>query len=341
MAHRLMTEVCCSQVQEHNHVSKSSSIDKEEASFVQPSQCKSYSKESLFEVDLNNNNDFKQSIYASNCLALRYKYQDLASKEDINEMRKLLIEEREKQLGEIDNEEIEFYRADFNRMLIDDWLVTRFLLRGHKALNRANQDNQCLREPSKRAVCLQTIKLIKNCAKFRFEYKINGRTSIEEFPRDWVDVNGLFYYRPDRAGNPTIYLRVALHRPKLIETPEARHLFKRYMMYTLECCDRQLLNQPGKAICCIFDMSNVALDNIDLELTTWMIKSFKDCSPKLLCYIVIYNPPWFFTATFRLICNTLLSNSKRQCVKFARGNEIMAYVSEQNLPPYLRLILKN
>ena len=285
--------------------------------------------------------------------AISFKYKTNADADDIEKLRKLLTSLRTNQSEAIDPEEHKFYEADYKRMLTDDWLVTRFLLRGKKAFDRAKlfgdlgeigiseQEQERLArlsdgELDKQAILKHTLDLVQICAKFRFDYRINSQTSLDEFPQEWLRVDGLFNYKPDTLGNPTIYLRVALHKPKLLETPEARHLFKRYMLYTLERCDQHLANKPGKAICCIFDMTNVAFENIDLELTSWMIKSFKSSSPKLLGYVIIYNPPWFFAATFKVICNTLLSNSKRQSVKFASGNQILDYVDRANLPPYLK-----
>lgn len=327
-------------------------------------------------IDYNNNDNNNQLKNRITCTpeahpmqnhlkaAVRFKYQFNASQEDLNEMRKLLIKERQKiehlRINE-PHEQLEpeiyalfdFISGDFERMLVDDWLVTRFLLRGKKAAERAvpevlhhhhlsdtdsssNSSDDEDQTVGNRAIHLATLELIRVCAKFRYDYRISEQTSEHEFPLAWLKVNGLFQHLPDRAGNPTVYLRVALHRPKLIESTEARHQFKRYMLYTLEQADQQLFEQPGKALCCIFDMTNVAFENIDLELTSWMIKSFKSCSPKLLCYVLVYNPPWFFATTFKLICNTLLSTSKRLSVKFAQGNEILDYIASDNLPHYIK-----
>uniref|UniRef100_A0A6G1SLH2 Motile sperm domain-containing protein 2 n=1 Tax=Aceria tosichella TaxID=561515 RepID=A0A6G1SLH2_9ACAR len=312
----------------------------------------------------NNNNDHSPVLLECHrsrrhhqTAAISFKYKSNANQDDINDLRRMLTNLRAEQLNEIDPDEHEFYDADYKRMMVDDWLVTRFLLRGKKAFEREatecgaadryrilqlvdDSTETSSGELYKQAILKHTIELVKICAKFRFDYRINSRTRLDEFPLDWVKTEGLFSYKPDVVGNPTIYLRVALHRPKLLETPEARHLFKRYMLYTLERCDQDLSNKPGKAICCVFDMTNVAFENIDLELTTWMIKSFKSSSPKLICYVIIYNPPWFFAATFKIICKTLLSNSKRQSVKFASGNQILDYIDCANLPPYLQSTLQ-
>lgn len=259
-------------------------------------------------------------------LAPKFKYETNYPVKDIEEIRNLLTIERANQ----SDEEYQFWTPDYERMMIDDWLVTRFLLRGLKASNKQGKGDD------KVAVYQQTMNLIRSCAKFRREYKVNGLTKESEFPVEWLKTNGLFNYKQDLSGNPTIYLRIKLHKPKLIEKDELKNNFKRLLLFTLEKCDQDLLNNPGKGVCCIFDMSDATFENVDLEMMSWMIRSFKNCSPKLLCYVIVYNLPWFFSATFKFISSTLMSNSNKQCLKFVYGDEILNYIDRNNLPDYMR-----
>lgn len=259
-------------------------------------------------------------------LAPKFKHQTIASSQDICEIRKLLTIER----SSMNEEEHKFWSSDYERMMQDDWLVTRFILRGQKASLKLGISS------SQSSIYIQTMNLIRMCAKFRHEYQINANTRECEFPIEWTKRNGIFNYKPDLAGNPVIYLRIRLHKPKLIETKELRYQFKRILLYYLEKCDQDLTNNLGKGICCIFDMSNATFENVDLEMLSWMIKSFKSCSPKLICYVIVYNLPWFFSATLKLIAKTLMSNSNKQCLKFVYGDEILNFISPNNLPTYVR-----
>lgn len=260
-------------------------------------------------------------------LAPKFKYETNYPVKDIEEIRKLLTIERANQPAE----EYQFWTPDYERMMKDDWLVTRFLLRGLKASQKQGKGSN-----DKVAIYKQTMNLIKSCANFRRDYKVNGLTKESEFPAEWLKTNGLFSFKQDLSGNPTMYLRIKLHKPKLIETKELKNDFKRLLLFTLEKCDQDLFNNPGKGICCIFDMSDATFENVDLDMMSWMIRSFKSCSPKLICYVVVYNLPWFFSATFKLISNTLMSNSNKQCLKFVYGNEILNYIDRDNLPEYMR-----
>lgn len=279
-----------------------------------------------FDSTLLNGNKGGQS--RPSCRAIRSKHYKNYPEEDIQQVRQLLRLERSSQ----PEDESNFWAQDFERMLNDDWLVTRFLIRAYKSTCLAHETDTKSREK----LYESTLNLIRSCAKFRYDYQVNPSTSPVEFPLEWVKVSGLFNLHSDLVGNPVIYLRIKLHKPKLIATKSLRHQFKRYLLYHLEKCDQELINAPGKLICCVFDMSEATLENVDLELISWMTKSFKICGPKLISYAIIYNLPWFFSATFKLISNTLLSNSNKQSLKFVYGREILEYISYDSLPEHIR-----
>lgn len=247
--------------------------------------------------------------------------------EDVAEIRKLLTSERISLAAE-HPDLVEFWGPDYDRMMQDDWLVSRFLLRGQKRATTNGDGSQ---------LYSNTMELIRECAKFRYEFRINGLTDSGEFPREWLSVDGIFNYKPDRAGNPTIYLRVKLHKVKLIETRELRYQFKRLLLYYLESCDRDLTNEPGRGICCVFDLSQATLENLDVELVSWMFRSFKSCGPKLLSYIIVYNIPWFLNATLKLLFGTIMARGNQQKIRFVYGSEILDYIHPNSLPSYMGL----
>lgn len=272
---------------------------------------------------------------APSILAPKFKYKTNFPAEELQEIRKMLSSERFRQT-EMD---FHFWTPDFERIMKDDWLVTRFLLRGSSFSKKSTSDAKSVDASSmaeeKADMYLHTLDLIRSCAKFRLNYLINAHTRETDFPVEWLKQNGLFTHKTDLAENPVIYMRIRLHKPKLIETDELRYQFKRYLLFTLEQGDQVLFNQPGNGICCFFDMSKATLENIDLELISWMMKSFKSYSPKLLCYVIVYNLPWFFSATFRLITNTLMPHGSKLNLKFVYGSEVLSYIARDKLPSYL------
>lgn len=272
-------------------------------------------------------------------LAPKFKHQNNCCQDDIERIRQLLLEARRNQPVELRN----FHAIEFKRLMTDDWLITRFLLRGTKEAARAlsistnndnnnNNNNQLL---TKEYIYEQTMKLIDACANFKLQYQMASNLKIEDFPLEWTQTEGVLVHGYDRNGNVNIYMRCQLHKPKLIDKAELRHLFKRLLLFHLAESDIKLTNKPGSAICCIFDMTSASLENLDLELLAWMVSSFKHCSPKLLAYVIIYNLPWLFNATFRLLTRGLLSRNHQQGLRFVYGKEIINYIERVNLPRYL------
>lgn len=288
------------------------------------------------------------------CHVPDYKYKSNFPPHLIEELRQLMKFERAKQ----SDEERDYWADDFNRMMNDDWLVTRFFLRGFKAsslyFSNANSDGEYdendddeddvdndSEESTRKALGFKkTIELLETCGRFRKEYNVTTSTKLDEFPIEWVSAHGLFSYKPDLKGNPTLWLRVKLFKPKTLYNDQLRHDFKRFFLYMAEQCDKELFNRPGNCACTIWDMTSATFENYDLEFVTWMIKMSK-LGPKFLNYVIIYNLPWFLNTTFKLVVNSFVLSKSNHTIKFAYGNQICNYIAKQNLPDYLLEQLNN
>lgn len=319
-------------------------------------------QEGSFEISKGSDgNNFMNNDRSLENMAPKFKYVENECLQDICLIRDCLRQERDKQTSELQL----FYNAEFKRLMEDDWLVTRFLLRGSKEAARNKQANKQINNDqqqqqqqtittesiatrNKTIVNLQdlsmrhkeTLKLIEACAQFKLKYQMGSELKLSDFPLLWTKREGILVHGLDRCGNACIYLRCQLHKPKLIDQAESRFHFKRLLLFHLNECDLKLFNREGHAICCIFDMSSVSLENLDLELIAWMVSSFKHCSPKLLAYVIVYNLPWLFNATFRLLTQNLLSRSHQQSLRFVYSNELLHYINANQLPVYLQEKLK-
>lgn len=200
-----------------------------------------------------------------------------------------------------------FLESDIERMLNDDWTVSRFLLR-------------CRLDPKRSA------KLMEQCGKFRLEFKM-GISKPSDFPIEFYKAGGLFRYAPDRVGNETIYMRIKMHR----RTPELSHIMKSFILCILEQCD-QANNGRGTAV--IFDLTDCGLQNVDPSFLFWLVYSFRNYCPKGLSYIVVYNLPWILNATAKLALSWLSSTNKRR-LRFTSGDGIQDFIAPENLPDYL------
>lgn len=200
-----------------------------------------------------------------------------------------------------------FYEHDFQRMLTEDWTVSRFLLR-----------RRC--DPKR------TAKLMEECGRFRKQYKMS-EVKLWEFPVEFHKAGGLFKYARDRVGNVTVYMRVKMYR----RVPEISDVFKAFILCVLEEADTE---NDGRGTAVIFDLSSCGLQNVDLSFLSWLLSSFRNYCPKGVSYILVYNLPWILSATCKLAM-TWMSASNRRALRFVHGQEIENFISRENLPDYL------
>lgn len=218
----------------------------------------------------------------------------------IEETRRLL---KKKYLKRPDS----FYDVDYDRMMNDDWTVSRFLLR-------------CRQDPKR------TAKLMEQCGKFRKEFKM-GISQLSDFPIEFHKAGGLFRYAPDRVGNQTLFMRVKMHR----RIPELSQMMKEFILCALEECDRA---NNGRGTAVIFDLTGCGLQNADPGFSFWLVYSFKNYCPKGLSYIMIYNLPWILNATAKLVLSWLSSTNRRR-MRFVSGDGIQDFIAPENLPDYM------
>uniref|UniRef100_A0A6G1SGH6 Motile sperm domain-containing protein 2 n=1 Tax=Aceria tosichella TaxID=561515 RepID=A0A6G1SGH6_9ACAR len=200
-----------------------------------------------------------------------------------------------------------FHVDDYERMLRDDWTVSRFLLR-------------CRLQPKRAA------KLMEQCGKFRREYKM-GISKLSDFPIEFHRAGGLFRYAPDRVGNQTLYMRVRMHR----RVPELSQIMREFILCCLEECDRA---NNGRGTAVIFDLTNCGLQNADPGFLFWLVYSFRNYCPKGLSYIIIYNLPWILNATAKMALSWLSSTNRRR-LRFVSGEGIKDFIAPENLPDYM------
>ena len=200
-----------------------------------------------------------------------------------------------------------FYQEDYQRMLNDNWTVSRFLLR-------------CRLQPKRAA------RLMEQCGKFRREYRM-GVSKLSDFPIEFHRAGGLFKYAPDRVGNQTLFMRVKMHR----RVPELSQIMREFILCCLEECDKA---NNGRGTAVIFDLTNCGLQNVDPGFLFWLVYSFRNYCPKGLSYIIVYNLPWILNATAKLALSWL-SSTNRKRLRFVSGDGIKDFISPENLPDYM------
>lgn len=200
-----------------------------------------------------------------------------------------------------------FQEKDYELMLADDWAISRFLLR-------------CRSDPKRAA------SLIEECGRLRRECRM-GISEPEEFPIEFHRTGALFHYAPDRVGNQTLYVRAKMYLP----IPEMLQAMKEFGMCCLERAD---CAGNGRGIAVIVDFAQCGFKNLDLSLLFWGTQSARNCFPKGVSYIIVYNLPWIFRAFAKLAISQASSTNRRR-LRFLTGNEIKEFIAPENLPDFL------
>lgn len=200
-----------------------------------------------------------------------------------------------------------FNTEDVDRILKDDWSVSRFLLR-------------CRLNP------LRSVDLMEASTKFRNEFKM-GVTQPSDFPAEIHAVGGIFMYAPDRAGNVTLWMRVKHHR----RSGEMYNIMKQFVLCVMEQCDRAA---EGRGVAVVFDLSDCGLKNADPSFLFWLLNSFRSYCPKGLSYILVYNLPWVLNATCS-VAMSWLSSTNRKRLRFIEGDDILRFIAPENLPDFV------
>ncbi|CAG4952821.1 unnamed protein product [Parnassius apollo] len=73
---------------------------------------------------------------------------------------------------------------------------------------------------------------------------------------------------------------------------------KKVIVYWLERLERE---EDGRPITLFFDLDGCGLNNVDVEIVTYMISLLKSYYPKFVNNIIIYQMPWIMSAGFRIV----------------------------------------
>lgn len=97
---------------------------------------------------------------------------------------------------------------------------------------------------------------------------------------------------------------------------------KKIIIYWFDRLERE---ENGNKITLFFDLDGCGLNNMDMELTNYLISLFKSYYPNFLNYIIIYQMPWIMSAAFKVIKSLLP----------AKGVEKMKFVNKDTLKTYV------
>lgn len=229
------------------------------------------------------------------------------TKQNIDELRREVLQEIEKSPDS-------YYGEDIERLKVDDVFVSRFIV--HQALLHPGQDS------------LQNgIQMAKSELKWR---KTNAVKEIkrEELPSEFFDRQVIVPYNRDKNQCCTVILRAKKVRRTSSEEKKDLERFVTYWIESVESIN------PGEMFTIIIDCTGAGLSNANMDLLTLLINMVKEHYLAIVGHIIVANLPTILVATWKVV-KYLLPAAAVEKVKFVDNNTIGEYIEAERLPPHL------
>ncbi|XP_014208541.1 motile sperm domain-containing protein 2 isoform X2 [Copidosoma floridanum] len=192
----------------------------------------------------------------------------------------------------------DFHPADIERVSSnDDWL-RRFLEHNEYNIQDA-------------------LKMLWESCEWRRNFGTNDITE-NNVRMDYLEHGVCYSYGKDKDGKKLFVIKSKLHTKGSKNFAE----LQRCIVYWFERLERE---GNGNQISLFFDMIDVGLSNMDMELTKYLIGLFKNYYPNFLNYIIILEMPWILNATFNIIKSWLPAKALPK-IKFVKRATLKEYV---------------
>ncbi|CAH0731176.1 unnamed protein product, partial [Brenthis ino] len=153
--------------------------------------------------------------------------------------------------------------------------------------------------------------------------KSSGANDINEsnIRMDYVSDGAFFPHGRDVDGCILLIVKSKKH----IKGTKDFEEIKRIIIYWFDRIERE---EDGSKITLFFDLDGCGLNNMDMELTNYLISLFKSYYPNFLNYIIIYQMPWILSAAFKVI-KSLLPAKGVEKMKFVNKDTLKTFVAPE------------
>lgn len=223
-------------------------------------------------------------------------------KENIHQVRELVLIEVEKDVNSFD-------LCDINRVREDDEYIYRFLEDRYNKIDDA-------------------YKMLIDCLRWRKSFGVN-QMKESDFPQEIFRVGELFEFHKDKNGISTLYLRIDRHRP----LPCWKEIIKRYIIFMIEKAEK-MATLNGAGIGLVIDARNGKIYHVEIDLDYFALKSIVNYYPGCLQYLGIYEVPWVLMAIIKLI-RTWLPAHYQDKITFISKSNIDEMIGLENVPTFM------
>jgi len=169
--------------------------------------------------------------------------------------------------------------------------------------------------------------MLINMLKFRVEFQQIGVDALNPYMCDnELKVGKGYYHKHDKEGRPVCYVRARLHDPAMTDVLENQ----RYTVLMMEY-GKTLLRPPGETVTIVFDMTNVAIKNLDTKAMKFMVDTLQSFYPESLGKVLVYNSTWIVYGVWKII-KPWLDPVTAAKVFFVKDNELLNYIPVESVP---------
>ncbi|XP_064474589.1 motile sperm domain-containing protein 2-like [Ornithodoros turicata] len=229
---------------------------------------------------------------------------DLFNEHELTVTRQPLENFRAQLLNDIQQDPAAYNPQDVKRIRECDELCRRYVR--HKKLDVA-----------------AAVEFAKHSLQWRKHIGINDLRE-EDLEVDFFDRRVLVPYNQDKTGSHLLMVHVKGHFKDSSRVQEMR----KFMAYFME---KILYEYGALRVTILFDCTDAAIANFDMELIKFIIAVFKEYYPWALGHIIVYNMPWLFNAAWKII-KTMIPSEGVQRIKFVSKETLLDYVDSDKLP---------
>ena len=138
-------------------------------------------------------------------------------------------------------------------------------------------------------------------------------------------------------GRAILLVRLQFHDPTKYKPHDVVIALHNVILYALRSDD--LIQAQGFTV--LHDMTKVRYRNLDFSLAEKISKCFNSTFPMRYGRLVMYNPPFFFSAVYRIVSMFLSKKMKERLVKVPKDRKhpafvtLAKYVHQKDLPSYM------
>uniref|UniRef100_A0A1I7VTT2 Major sperm protein n=1 Tax=Loa loa TaxID=7209 RepID=A0A1I7VTT2_LOALO len=197
-------------------------------------------------------------------------------------------------------DEVKAVKNDVNRIFAEDWWPLSFLLAYHYDVD-------------------VTYAVIVECLKWRRSFCVDNISLLELKPL--LDRGLAYIHGKDCNGSSILWINMRQH---VIGQQNSDKL----IIYWLE---RHTMELQAAPITLLFDMSSCCLQNMDLDLIKFIVRSCKYYYPSCLTSLLIFENPGLLKASWILL-RTWMSPEMQRLLQYVRRSSLSAHVPLPYIP---------